>query len=197
MVLTAMDINNKEFKRSLRGYECDEVDEFLDQIAEDYETVYKENSSLKEKIELLEEKLKYYSQLEDNIQKTLLMAQTAAEQAKTTAQSEAELIVRQANETAQKIIDKAHNEVIKIQDDYENIKQDFLRFRTQYKNFMNTQLDTFNCLEKEFMKNFNVGKDVDLSEIKPKEVEEKLPENDQGLSDTDLDSIKSFFAKEN
>ena len=48
MKLTPMDINNKEFKRALRGYSADEVDEFLDQIVENYEELYKENANLKE-----------------------------------------------------------------------------------------------------------------------------------------------------
>ncbi|MFU0823778.1 DivIVA domain-containing protein [Clostridium sp.] len=197
MVITSMDINNKEFKKSLRGYDCDEVDEFLDKISEDYEIIYKENSSLKEKIEILEERLKHYAQIEENIQKTLLLAQTAAEQARTAAQNESELLIRQANESAQKIIDKAHNDVIKIQDNYEAMKQEFLKFRAQFKGFMNAQLDTFNSLEKEFMKNYNVGSAVEVSDIvKPKEIEnESLEENEQ--VDDDLDSIKSFFVKDN
>jgi len=40
--MTAMDIMNKDFKKAMRGYNMDEVDEFLEQISEDYETVYKE-----------------------------------------------------------------------------------------------------------------------------------------------------------
>jgi cell division initiation protein len=48
--ITAMDITNEEFKKGIRGYSVEEVDEFLDNIAEDYETLYKENSSLKEKM---------------------------------------------------------------------------------------------------------------------------------------------------
>ena len=47
MKLTAIDINNKEFKRGLRGYSVEEVDEFLDQVVENYEELYKENSRLK------------------------------------------------------------------------------------------------------------------------------------------------------
>ena len=46
MRLTPMDIKNKEFKRAMRGYNPDEVDEFLDEICEEYETVFKENSLL-------------------------------------------------------------------------------------------------------------------------------------------------------
>ena len=50
MRITSMDINNKEFKKGLRGYNADEVDEFLDKVAEEYEIMYKENSTLREKI---------------------------------------------------------------------------------------------------------------------------------------------------
>lgn len=195
MVITSMDINNVEFKKSLRGYDCDEVDEFLDKVAEDYEVIYKENSSYKEKIEILEEKLKYYAQIEENIQKTLLLAQNAAEQAKASAQSESELLLRQSNESAQKIIDKAHNDVLKIYDDYETTKQEFLKFRIQFKNFMNAQLETFETLEKNFMKNYNVGNATDDSELTAKEIDDKLQEDTQEFNDEDLDVIKKFFAE--
>ncbi|AEB75855.1 DivIVA domain-containing protein [Clostridium botulinum] len=221
MVITSMDINNKEFKKNFRGYDCDEVDEFLDKIAEDYEALYKENSFAKERLEVAEEKLKHYSKIEENIQKTLVLAQSAAEQAKTSAQNEAELIIRQANESAQRIINKAHNDVIRINDDYEAVKQEFLKFRSKFKHFMSAQLDTFSGLEKEFVKNYNVGNAVDLSEISAKEIQinNEIPSVDnlenvneknltqvditkdttsenEGLNNEDLDAIKSFFAEE-
>lgn len=50
MKLTPMDINNKEFKRGLRGYNPEEVDEFLDEVVENYEELYKDNSKLREKV---------------------------------------------------------------------------------------------------------------------------------------------------
>ncbi|MCY6370345.1 DivIVA domain-containing protein [Clostridium ganghwense] len=197
MIITSMDINNKEFKKSLRGYDCDEVDEFLDKIAEDYETLYKENSGLKEKLELSEERIKHYSKIESTIQNTLLLAQNAAEQARESAQSEADLIIKKANDSAQKIIDKAHNDVVKINDDYERLKQEFLKFRAKFKNFMNAQVETFNSLEGDFIKNYNVGSTVEVSEIpvKAKEIENEEPVT-QEYADNDLDLIKSFFAKE-
>ena len=57
MKLTPMDINNKEFKRVLRGYCPEEVDEFLDQIVEEYEILFKENTALKEKLENSNDKI--------------------------------------------------------------------------------------------------------------------------------------------
>jgi cell division initiation protein len=89
--ITAMDITNKEFKKVIRGYSAEEVDEFLDKIAEDYEAIYKENSSMKEKLELLTEKVDHYAKMETTIQNTLLLAQNAAEQSKQTAQKESEI----------------------------------------------------------------------------------------------------------
>lgn len=200
VVITSMDINNKEFKKSLRGYDCDEVDEFLDKIGEDYEVLYRENSSLKEKLELLEDKLKHYSKIESTIQNTLVLAQNAAEQARESAKNESELIIRQANESAKQIIDKAHNDVIKINDEYETIKQEFLKFRAKFKNFMSSQLDTFNTLENEFMKEYNVGKISELSNVEPKEIENKVEnkiEEHKEFNNDELDAIKSFFAKDN
>lgn len=200
VVITSMDINNKEFKKSLRGYDCDEVDEFLDKIGEDYEVLYRENSSLKEKLELLEDKLKHYSKIESTIQNTLVLAQNAAEQARESAKNESELIIRQANESAKQIIDKAHNDVIKINDEYETIKQEFLKFRAKFKNFMSSQLDTFNTLENEFMKDYNVGKISELSNVEPKEIENSVKnkiEEHKEFNNDELDAIKSFFAKDN
>ena len=80
MKLTPMDINNKEFKRVLRGYCPEEVDEFLDQIVEEYEILFKENTALKEKLENSNDKIEHYSKIENTIQNTLLLAQNTAEQ---------------------------------------------------------------------------------------------------------------------
>jgi len=203
LIITSMDINNKDFKKNFRGYDCDEVDEFLDKVAEDYETVYKENSVLKDKLELLDEKLKHYSKIETTIQNTLLLAQNAADQARETAKNESELIIKQANDSSKKIIDKAHNEVVKINEDYEKVKQEFIRFRAKYKNFMSSQLDTFNELERDFLKEYNVGVTSDYSKIEPKEIENKnqnIKINEKEIKEfnnNDLEAIKSFFVEDN
>ncbi len=164
MKLTPMDINNKEFKRVLRGYCPEEVDEFLDQIVEEYEILFKENTSLKEKLENSNDKIEHYSKIENTIQNTLLLAQNTAEQAKANAQKEADVIIKSANDTAQRILDKAHNDVIQINDEYDRVKQEFTKFRAKFRSFMNFQIDTFDDLEKDFIKNFNITKPEEQSE---------------------------------
>ncbi|MGG7163983.1 DivIVA domain-containing protein [Clostridium ihumii] len=195
MKLTAMDINNKEFKRVMRGYSPDEVDEFLEKIAEDYEAVYKENATLKEKISVFQDKLEHYSKIESTIQSTLLLAQNAAEQAKTTAENEATLIIKNANETGKKILDKAHNDVLQVNDDFDKTKQEFLKFRTKFRNFMTSQIEMFETLERDFDKNYNISTTIDEAlEETPKEIEMNTEEIAYDLEE--LQEIKSFFANE-
>lgn len=201
MRLTAMDINNKEFKKAMRGYNSDEVDEFLDKLAEDYEILYKENSTLKEKIQGLNERVEHYSKIETTIQNTLLLAQNAAEQAKLSSQKEGDLIIKNANDTAQRILDKAHNDVMSINDDYERVKQEFFKFRSKFRNFIKTQVDTFDDLEKDFIKNYNVGAAVEeIKNEKPEEKETSFSLKDiekENFDDDDLNEIKRFFVKDN
>jgi cell division initiation protein len=197
--ITAMDITNKEFKKVIRGYSPEEVDEFLDKVAEDYETLYKENSSMKEKMSTLSEKIEHYAKMETTIQNTLLLAQNAAEQSKQTAQRESDLIVKSANEAAQRILDKAHHDVMKVNDDYENIKQEFIKFRAKFRNFMNTQVEMFNTLEKDLLKNYNIGSTVQESlkekDIEPEETFKLKNVNTEELNNEALSEIKNFFVK--
>ena len=80
-MLTANDIHNKEFKRSFRGYDEDEIDEFLDQVVNDFDLLSRENVSLKADLARAEKTNEEYKQLKDDINNTLLMAQkTAADQ---------------------------------------------------------------------------------------------------------------------
>lgn len=201
MRITSMDITNKEFKKVIRGYSIDEVDEFLDKIAEDYESLYKENSALKEKYAVQTEKLEHYVKMETTIQNTLLLAQNAAEQSKDNAQKEADMIIKNANESAQRILDKAHNDVMKINDDYERLKQEFIKFRAKFKNFMNTQVEMFNTLEKDLMKNYNIGSTSD-DFLKEKEIDAEEDEYlkvknvaEDSIVEDDLSEIKNFFVK--
>lgn len=197
MRITSMDINNKEFKRTMRGYSADEVDEFLEKIAEDYETIYKENTILKERINVFQDKLDHYTKIESTIQNTLLLAQNAAEQAKLSAQTEGELIIRSANESAKKILDKAHSDVLAIDDEFDRTKQEFAKFRSKFRNFIISQMEMFEALEKDFDKNYSISTVIDettpnglssnLGDKKVKDIE-KLDYNT-----AEFEEIKSFF----
>lgn len=198
MKLTPVDISNKEFKKGIRGYAVEEVQEFLEEVVESYERVYKENISLKESLSRVNEKLEHYEKLEATIQNTLLLAQNAADQAKESSEKQAELIIGNANETAQRILDKAHNDVVAINDEYERVKEEFIKFRAKFRGFMNTQLQTFDELEKDLTKNYSVAQPVETLDLHEKEVEIYTSDDDgefkiEDLND-DINAVKSFYA---
>jgi len=197
MKLTPMDISNKEFRKTFRGYDSEEVDEFINEIIDNYEELYKENSRLKENLSRANEKLEHYVKIENTIQNTLLLAQNAAEQARATSQKESEIILKNANESAKRIIDKAHNDVIAINDEYEKVKQEFVKFRAKFRNFMNAQTETFDELEKDLTKNYNISEPIEkLIAEKNIEVSDKNLESTDDVYTEDIDEIKSFFAQE-
>lgn len=85
-MLTPLDIENKKFGRSLKGYNVDEVDDFLDELTSEYERLYKENAELKGQIESSKKDLEHYRSVEHTLQNTLVMAQSTADDIKKMAQ---------------------------------------------------------------------------------------------------------------
>lgn len=197
MKLTPMDISNKEFKKVFRGYSIEEVDEFMEEVVQNYEEVYKENSKLKDSLNRVKEKLEHYEKLEDTIQNTLLLAQNAADQAKSSSEKQADLIMKNANEAAQKILDKAHGDVVGINDEYERVKEEFIKFRAKFRGFINTQLQTFDELEKDLTKNYNVAEPVEELELNAKDIKITDDSINRAVGDDtfndEMSEIKSFF----
>ena len=106
-MITPMDIHNKTFSKKLRGYADDEVNSFLDEVASDYEKIYREHREAEEEMDTIRTKLRNYEKMEATMSSTLVMAQETAENVKTTAKKEAEVIVREAQNRAARIVSDA------------------------------------------------------------------------------------------
>ncbi|GAY76500.1 cell division initiation protein DivIVA [Sporolactobacillus inulinus] len=96
MPLTPLDIHNKTFTRGFRGYDEDEVNDFLDQIIKDYEALIREKKDLEQEAKNTSEKLSHFSNIETTLNKSILVAQETAEEVKQNANKEAKLIVMEA-----------------------------------------------------------------------------------------------------
>lgn len=107
MRLTPLDIHHKEFNHALRGYNEAEVDEFLDEVADELERLFKENIDLSERIEALEEKVHTYQDMERTLNNTLLSAQKSADEIKQKAEREADAVLKEAEVKAKEIIHSA------------------------------------------------------------------------------------------
>jgi cell division initiation protein len=144
MPLTPLDIHNKEFTKGFRGYDEDEVNEFLDQVIKDYELIIREKKELDERLKDMNERLTHFSNIEETLNKSIVVAQEAAEELKRNAQKEAKLIVREAEKNADRIVNESLSKARKIALEIEDLKKQSKVFRTRFKMLIEAQLDMLN-----------------------------------------------------
>lgn len=124
MRLSPADIRQQQFtERMFRGFDRDEVDHFLDETAEDYESVIKENALLKEQLAAFEERSRATAELERNLRDTLLTTQKLTDELKANAKREAELTNREAQLAGEKILEEARAEEARIQSEVKQLKR--------------------------------------------------------------------------
>lgn len=141
MPLSPLDIHNKEFRTVLRGYEKNEVDEFLDQIIKDMEQLVKENNELKDQKAKLDDKLSHYYNLEQTLHNALVVAQETAEEVKAAAKREAQLIVKEAEMKAERQVDDAIAKVRRMTSELDELRKQAAVFRSRLMNLLKAQLD--------------------------------------------------------
>ena len=110
-MLRPVDIQNKEFEKRFKGYDPDQVDDFLDKVISDYDAVLKENKSLKEKLEDNEADIEKYKKIEKTLDNAVAVARETAAGIVENAKAEAENIIRRAKLDAQNLekqIDREH-----------------------------------------------------------------------------------------
>ena len=107
MKLTPLDIHHKEFRHSLRGYNEEEVDAFLDEVADEFERLFKENIDLSEKLESPTSSFARYQVIEQTLKNTMVAAQRSAEDIVNKANAEADQVLRDAELKAKEIIHNA------------------------------------------------------------------------------------------
>ena len=148
-MITPLDIENKKFaKQMMNGYSVEEVDDFLDDLTEDYTKNYKEVSELRNKVEELNNSLEHYKSIESTLQNTLVMAQTTAEDIKNVAQKQADQIVSEAKGTAQKRVDALDNEIIAKTKELEDVKKQFDIYKAKMESLLISQLELIKEINK-------------------------------------------------
>lgn len=129
--LTPLDIQQQKFKTRFRGFDIQEVDFFLDQTADAFESLLKQNENLKEEFRRLQLEIQGYKNREDAFKRALLNSQRVIEQMKENAQKSAELIVAEAEVKAEKILNKAHNRLAQLHEDIAELKRQRMQIEVQ------------------------------------------------------------------
>lgn len=141
-MITPLDIENKKFsKKALNGYDPEEVDDFLDDLMRDYETLYKKSNESQRTIDDLKSKLEHYTQIESTLQSTLLMAQSAADDVREAAKKESEQIIREAENKSKEMTMGIEQQIADKQKELDGIKQQFDVYKAKMESLLISQLE--------------------------------------------------------
>ncbi|MER2076977.1 DivIVA domain-containing protein [Psychrobacillus psychrotolerans] len=160
MPLTPLDIHNKEFSKGFRGYNEDEVNEFLDQIMKDLEILTKAKKELETKLKTSSEQVGHFTSIEETLHKSIVVAQEAAEEVRRNSQKEAKLIVKEAEKNADRIVNEALTKARRIAMEIEDLKKQSKVFRNRFKMLVEAQLDLINTDDWNHLMQYDVDTEV-------------------------------------
>lgn len=161
MNLTSKDIKKNDFRKSLRGFDVNEVEAFLETVSNHYEKLLVENKNLMERIKSLTNDINIYKENELTLQKAIVKSQDLAEEIVNNAKRKADLIVREAELNSKKLGQDVSEDIINKKNDLEEIKMKNERLMEETKNFLSDKLAEF----EDFMKNKKVYK-LELAKTK-------------------------------
>ncbi len=144
-MITPIDIENKVFKKSkMKGYDIEDVENFLEEILVDYEVLYKENAELKDRIATMQESVSYYKSIEEGITKTIENAQSSAENIKEVAQREAEFIKKEAELESKSNLENLKQEILRQESTLEEKKKQMQIYKIKVSSMLEAQLKILN-----------------------------------------------------
>lgn len=139
-MLTPLDIQNKQFSKSLRGFRDVEVEEFLALIVRSMEELIQVNIDTTAKLQICEKELDRYKAMERTINEAMILAQRTSEDMIKNANDRSSFIIEQADEQAKKLISDANNEVLNVIKRHEEAKHALQTFQMKFKVLVENQL---------------------------------------------------------
>jgi cell division initiation protein len=139
-MISPQDIQAVKFKTKVRGYNEAEVDEYLDQIAEQLSALIAENEEYKSKLALAVEQLNYLKGLEQTLRDTMITAQRSSDETYRAAQKKGEALVQQAEEQGEAIRKKAREEADAVTRNLDMLRVQAKTYARQFRTLMNAQL---------------------------------------------------------
>ncbi|MGH3089592.1 MAG: DivIVA domain-containing protein [Rubrobacteraceae bacterium] len=179
MAIRPIDVRRKEFKAGFRGYDANQVDDFLDQVADEFERTYSDNQRMREEVSSLRERLQQFEELEGSIRSALVHAEQAANDLRHTAQREAddlrhsaqreaeslrassqreaELTIQEAQTRAHQMLSDSSSRVERVQDSYEALQEAKTKFTSDFRQLLKTYMDVMEDME------ISAAKDIESS----------------------------------
>lgn len=124
MKISPAEIRQQEFTKKMRGYDPDEVQNFLESLSDELQKLNEENESLKSEVESLTEQINEYKKIEKNLQDTLLKAQENSTKSLEATKKQTSLMLKEAELKASQIIEKARENTNDIRTAVINLREE-------------------------------------------------------------------------
>ena len=145
--LTPLDVRKQEFRRSLRGYEPVEVEDFRGRVADELERILREKSVLEERLAALGEQLRVYRERERAMNEALVAAQQLREDSRSAAQREAQVIVREAEADAGRVLDEARTAREEVERQSADVQRQFQAYVVGFRALLERQLAELRAID--------------------------------------------------
>jgi len=149
MKINPLDIRKHEFARALRGYDTEEVNAFLEMVADEMANLQKNFEEMRLKNVRLETQLADFRELEDKWKATMINAQESAERALEHSRREADILRREAEIKAEEIMDDARQRTAQYREEIEMLRQEKRAFIRRLRHLLQSQMEIIEVLEQE------------------------------------------------
>jgi cell division initiation protein len=139
MKVSPLSIKRQEFNKVMRGYDKDEVQAFLDKLSDEFESLQKENDSLKKELEDSTVRLAEFRRIEKNLQDTLLKAQESSSKSIESTKKQSSLMIKEAEIKASQIMEKAKENANEIRNAVINLREEKNLIVANLKAIINSQ----------------------------------------------------------
>jgi cell division initiation protein len=178
MRITPLDIKKQPFRKTFRGFDPDAVNSFLEMVANEFESLVRQNAEFATRIKQLEERCEGYARIERTLNETLLTAQKITDESRMNAQKEAELIIKDATIRAGVQENEIRQRVMQLENDLASIKNHRDTFLARFRGMLTTQLNLLGVISGDLQERIDEDPVVPVTEL-----------SDESESETDITDL--------
>ena len=133
---------------SFRGYNKEQVKAYFDHVIKQYENLLNEKKAVDKQLELVKERLAHYENIESTLNRAIMTAETAGDEIKRVARTEAEILINEAKRNANRIINDALLKAERAQSDTDKLRRNIILYKNRLKSIIESQLEIIEEIDK-------------------------------------------------
>ena len=140
MRITPLDVRKQEFRKAVRGFDCDEVRAFLATLADEYETVLVDNKQIRDQVMEQDDKIAEYKTMERTLRDTLMTAEKLMQETRETANKEGDIIVQSAHQKAKSILEECRLRTEELRREIVGLRKEKETYLARFKGLAEAQI---------------------------------------------------------